>query len=84
MVDTLEKQLSEMAYLQSYETRATVVDEAKMKFAPVTNLGCDAEFAKLDVRIVASGRSTSVQTYSRKKHYNDESFTIGSIFPNAQ
>ena len=37
-----------------------------MKFASVTNLGGDAEFAKLDVRIVASGRSTSVQTYSRK------------------
>ena len=66
VVDTLERQLSEMAYLQSYETRATVVDEAKMKFDPVTNLGCEAEFAKLDVRIVASGRSTSVQTYSRK------------------
>ena len=62
VVDTLERQLSEMAYLQNYETRATVVDEAKMKFAPVTNLGCDAECAKLDIRIVASGRST----YSRK------------------
>ena len=84
VVDTLERQLSEMAYLQNYETRATVVDEVNMKFAPVTNLGCDAEFAKLDVRIVASGRSTSVQTHSRKKHYNDKSFTVGSIFHNAQ
>ena len=43
-----------------------------MKFAPVTNLGCEAEFAKLDVRMVASGGSTSVQTHSRKKHYNDK------------
>ena len=43
VVDTLERQLSEMAYLQNYETRATVVDEAKMKFAPVTNLGCERE-----------------------------------------
>ena len=54
VVDTLERQLSEMAFFQSDETRATVVDEAKMKFVPVTNRGCDAEFAKLDVRIVAS------------------------------
>ena len=27
---------------------------------------CEAEFVKLDVRIVASGGSTSVQTHSRK------------------
>ena len=45
--------------------------------------GCEAEFAKLDVRIVASGGSTSVQTHSRKKH-NDKLFTVGSIFHNAQ
>ena len=37
VVDTLQRQLSEMAFFQSDETRATVVDEAKMKFAPVTN-----------------------------------------------
>ena len=66
VIDTLERQLSEMAFFQSDETRATVVDETKMKFAPVTNLGCDAEFAKLDVCIVASGGSTPVQTHSRK------------------
>ena len=37
VVDTLERQLSEMAFFQSDETRTRVVDEAKMKFAPVTN-----------------------------------------------
>ena len=66
VVDSLERQLSEMAFFQSEETRATVVDEAKMKFAPVTNLGYETEFAKLDVCIVASGGSTSVQTHSCK------------------
>ncbi|QQP51547.1 Hypothetical protein FKW44_012954, partial [Caligus rogercresseyi] len=35
-------------------------------FVPLTNLGCESEFAKLDVRIEASGGSTSVHTHSRK------------------
>ena len=37
VVDTLEIQLSEMPFFQSDDTRARVVDEAKMKFSPVTN-----------------------------------------------
>ena len=75
VIDTLERQLSEMAFFQSDETRATVVDETKMKFAPVTNLGCDAEFAKLDVCIVASGGLTSVQTHSCKNIITQEEET---------
>ena len=41
-------------------------DVSKLEYAPLTNLGREFEFAKLDVRIVASGGSTTVQTYSRK------------------
>ena len=41
-------------------------DLSKLEYAPLTNLGCESEFAKLDVRIMASGGSTIVQTHSRK------------------
>ena len=41
-------------------------DVSKLEYAPLTNLGCEYEFAKLDVRIAASGGSITVQTHSRK------------------
>ena len=81
VIDTLERQLSEMAFFRSGEGMDVEIDEDKMEFAPLTNLGCESEFAKLDVRIVASGGSTSVQTHSRKnivttnRLLSDPSFT---------
>ena len=41
-------------------------DVSKLEYAPLTNLGGESEFAKLDVCIAASGGSTTVQMYSRK------------------
>ena len=37
-----------------------------MKYAPLTNLGCESEFSKLDHQIKVSGGSTVIQTFSRK------------------
>ena len=37
----------------------------KYKFAPITNLGCESEFAKLDNRIKVTDGSTSIQTLSK-------------------
>ena len=67
VMDTLERQLSEMSYFQMSNTDSlTAIDEHKLKHAPLTNLGCESEFAKLFVRVTASGGTTSVQTHLRK------------------
>ncbi len=47
------------------ETDAIEMDEAKVKLVP-SNLGCESEFAKLDVCVTASGGSTSIQTHFHK------------------
>ena len=51
-----------------------IVMYKKPEYASLTNLGCEFEFAKLDVRIAASSGSTTVQTYSRKKHCDFKSY----------
>ena len=67
MIETLERQLFEMDFFQnSDEAGPANSDVYKLEYAPLTNLGCESEFAKLDVRIVASGGSTTIQTHSRK------------------
>ena len=38
----------------------------KLQYAPLTNLGCESEFAKFDNRIKVSGGSTSISTHSMK------------------
>ena len=37
-----------------------------LKDAPLTNLGCESEFAKFDNRVKATGGSTSISTLSKK------------------
>ena len=67
VIETLERQLSEMEFFQnSDEAGPANSNVSKLEYAPLTNLGCESEFAKLDVRIVASGGSTTIQTHSRK------------------
>ena len=67
VIETLERHLSEMEFFQnSDEAGPANSDVSKLEYAPLTNLGCEFEFAKLDVRIAASSGSTTVQTYSRK------------------
>ena len=41
-------------------------DEEKLQYAPLTNLGCESEFAKLDNRVRVAGGMTSVSTHSKK------------------
>ena len=58
VIETLERQLSEMEFFQnrtSDEAGPANSDVSKLEYAPLTNLGCESELAKLDVRIVASG-----------------------------
>lgn len=66
-IDTLERQLSQMDFGSTLgEGTASTIDEAKLEYAPLTNLGCEGEFAKLDNRIKFSGGSTTIVTHSRK------------------
>ena len=53
-IETLERQLAKMDFFKSGE-ESTGVDEEKLQYAPLTNSGCETEFAKLDNRIKVSG-----------------------------
>ena len=59
---------------------STNVDVSKLiYYAPLTNLGYEFEFAKMDVPIAASGGSATVQTQSHDKIVTTKSFTCWSI-----
>ena len=51
-----------------------------MKYASLTNLGCESEFSKLDHRIKITGGSISVQTLSRKNFLTSGCLLVSSEF----
>ena len=63
IVETVKEQMEKTDYFTSNDLET---DDLKYKFAPITNLGCESEFAKLDNRIKVTGGSTSIQTLSKK------------------
>ena len=77
VIDTLERQISEVVYLRE----GIQVDEA-LSSAPLTNLGCESEFAKFDNRVKHSGGSTSVQTHSWKTIVVTNGLLVNSDFEN--
>jgi len=62
VIDTVERQLAEVSFFGG----DTSTDETKLQYAPITNLGTEGEFAKLDNRIAISGGSTSVKCHRQK------------------
>lgn len=56
------------------------VDVRALKAAPLTNLGCESEFAKFDNRVRASGGSTSIQTHSKKNIIYTNRLLVNSDF----
>ena len=64
VISIINRQLSEIPFLD--EREESLVDVSKLAYAPLTNLGCESEFAKLDNRISISEGSTSIKTLSRK------------------
>ncbi|KAK6168582.1 hypothetical protein SNE40_019783 [Patella caerulea] len=80
VVETLNRQLSEMSYFKDSNNSPHKIDEQKLKYAPMTNLGCESEFAKLDNRIRVSGGSTSVTTHSRKNVVATNAFLVDTAF----
>lgn len=61
VITNVERQLSSMSYFEEG------ADENEMlKFAPLTNLGCESQMASLDNRLKVSGGTTCIQTLSNK------------------
>ena len=48
--------------------------------APLTNLGCKSEFAKLDNRLKVCGETTSFQTLSQKNVVTTNAYLVNSYF----
>ena len=51
-----------------------------MVYAPLTNLGCESEFAKLDNRLKVCGGTTSIQRISQKNIVTTNAYLVDSEF----
>ena len=83
ILETLERQLGEMAFFSSAIDQDSTVDwtmNPKLDRAPVTNLGCESEFASLDNMLKKTGGTTSVQTLSRKNTVSTNAYLVDSGF----
>lgn len=83
VVVSLKRQLSEMSYFREItgeKLDSPLPDPEKLKYAPMTNLGCEGEFAKLDNRVKISGGSTSVDTHSRKNIVSTNGLLVDTSF----
>ncbi|ESO85476.1 hypothetical protein LOTGIDRAFT_154967 [Lottia gigantea] len=65
VVETVNRQLAEMDYFDSESDIGEACDQ-NLKFAPLTNLGCESDFGKLDNRLRVAGGMTSINTHSNK------------------
>jgi hypothetical protein len=84
-VETLERQLFQMSFFHTAQTNGSEnsdppLDEEKLKYAPITNMGCEGEFAKLDNRIRFSGGSTALATHSRKNVISTNGLLVDTSF----
>ena len=63
VIETVQRQLSEMSF---FTDENPGMSSEKLKYAPITNLGCESEFAKLDNRLKITGGTTPLDVLSRK------------------
>ena len=61
---------------------ASMPDKVKLQCAPLTNLSCKSEFAKLDNSVSVSGGMTSVSTHSKKNIVATNGLLVDSEFLN--
>merc|ERR1712002_940522 len=83
ILETLNRQLGEMPFfsqLIDQNSESDVVSNPKLYYTPLTNSGCESEFAKLDNRIKIIGGTTSVQTLSRKNTVTTNAYLLDSNF----
>ena len=66
--------------LINQNSESAVVSNPKLDYTPLTNSGCESEFAKLDNRIKITGGTTSVQTLSRKNTVTTNAYLLDSNF----
>ena len=78
VIDTIQRQIAQVHYLKQNEDSG--VNVQAFKSAPITNLGCESEFAKFDNRVKSTGGSTSVQTHSRKTIIATNRFLVNTNF----
>ena len=62
VIETVERQLAEVSFFSG----DTSIDGIKLQYAPITNLGAEGKFMKLDNRILISGGTTSVKCHGQK------------------
>ena len=83
ILETLIHQLGEMEFFfpiirKDYDRESQGTD-SKIPHAPMTNLGCELELAKLD-RIKICGGTTSIQTICRKNVVTTNVYLLNSDF----
>ena len=66
VIDSLKRQMSVVKFLSEPEENIDPVVLAKMVAAPLGNLGCESNFARLDNRLKTCGGSASLETPSMK------------------
>lgn len=74
VIVAVERQLSSMSI---FEENSDAIPE-KMIYTPLTNLGCESNFAVLDNQIKKSGGMTSVKTHSMKAIVSRNRFLLDS------
>ena len=88
VINSLHRQLCEMKFFSEIPgvPNAEGTEDmpspnySKMELAPVTNLGCESEFAHLDNRIKVSGGTESVMSMSRKNIIATNGLLVDSAF----
>ena len=83
VTDKLKRQLSEMEYF-AMSDYATMPDDypEKLPYAPLTNLGCESEFAKLDNKVKFSDGMTKVSIHSKKNIVATNGLLVDTEFLN--
>ena len=81
VVENLERQLYKVAYMRGEVDTDTA---SKMKFAPLTNSGCESRMAELDVRVKYSGGSAPVPTISDKQVVAKNKYLLSDDFDTAE
>ena len=62
---TVRRKLSAPEYFE-IEKPMQFPSDPKMEYTPTTNMGCESEFWKLDIRVKVSGGTAGVQLLSMK------------------
>ena len=80
VIETVERQLSEVSFFSG----DTSIDETKLQYAPLSNLGTEGEFAKLDNRIAVTGGTTSVKCHGQKNIISTNRLLVDPSFERKQ